>query len=167
MKKGHFYSYFIDKIEGPNESYEFSRSDLSSNQWKEIYFNWVLTLKNRPAVYVFSINNFSEIIYIGMAGKINSEGVCSNWSIRERLKAYRGKSKDGKHIRTHDFIRQICIERNLNIKAYEGIVFDQISTFEVDVYYPKINIPAAFLEASFINEYFNHKNKLPKLNLSF
>ena len=149
------------------EKKEFSISEISSSNWMDTYHNWVNTLKKVPAVYIFCINNYTEIIYIGMAGKINRHGNVSNWNITNRLKAFRGKSVQGVNILTHDFIQQISVNGKLNIPAYKDIKFENIVDFNIIVGYPKSNFPAAFVESNLIFEFFQKKHNLPKLNLAF
>ena len=145
----------------------FSKAEISSEYWIDIYHDWVATLSNSPAVYLFCVNNSTELIYTGMAGKIKNNGTFSNWSIANRLKAFRGKSYDNLNITTGDFIRQIVLNGELNIKSYKGVIFENINTFHVHVLYPQRDVLPGFIEASILYDYYKEFKRLPKLNLTF
>lgn len=167
MQIDYFRNKFRDIILDSCSGGVFNYDQINSQNWKETYHSNVNKLRNAPAVYVFHINNFSEIIYIGMAGKFKNKGVDTNWYVRNRLKAYRGKSLDGNYIQTHEFIKRICIDEKINMVSYEDIFFEKIVTFEITVYYPKVDVLASYLEAAFINDFFQKNQSLPKLNLAY
>lgn len=152
---------------GTTEQVSFTQEIISSTLWDSTYKNWIKSIPNKSAVYSFSINDPDNIVYIGMSGKINNGTKQSQWLIRNRLKASRGKGDNGKDVLTPEFIRQIFVFNHLQMNKYKHLSFGQTDLFFVKVFYPKENILSGFLEATLINLYLLKNSSLPQLNLSF
>lgn len=106
-------------------------------------------------VYIWCNLQADEIYYIGMAGKVRTNGTLSNHSLQKRLLASRGKDKlSKKDIQTNDFIK-IFMEEN-NVKSIDFIVL-----------YLNDGVLPTYLEAVLLYEYYKVKSCLPKLNNSF
>ena len=127
----------------------------SSNGCKE--FNRIIrtTVKNRIGIYVWENNASKEIIYIGMAGKVKTNGEFVNHSVQKRLLASRGKdSSSGKDIQTNQYVQSILIN-------------DNMKEMNIHVFHLKENQIPGYVEAILINTYYQEKKRLPKYNSSF
>jgi hypothetical protein len=112
-------------------------------------------VERRPGVYVWIDNETEEIIYIGMAGTIKTDGCLREHSIQQRLLASRGKDKyTGKDIQTNDYVYSLMQERGMEI-------------MKIVLIYTKDGEAPAFLEALLLNEFYKRKKYLPILNKSF
>ena len=59
----------------------------------------------KPGVYAWVDKSTGEIVYIGMAGRIKTDGTFRKHSLRDRLTATRGKDKiTQKDITTNDYV---------------------------------------------------------------
>jgi len=106
-------------------------------------------------VYIWCNSQNNEIYYIGMAGKIKTDGTLSNHSLRKRLLASRGRDKKTKKdIQTNDFVKKFMKE-------------NKIKTLDFHIAYSKEEVPPAYVEAMLLYEYFKENKCLPKLNNSF
>ncbi|MDO9037522.1 MAG: hypothetical protein Q7U59_04140 [Lutibacter sp.] len=106
-------------------------------------------------VYVWVDKKTSDILYIGMAGKIKTDGTLGNHSIQNRLLASRGKHKNTKKdIQTNDYVRDFM--NNNNIEALNFYIM-----------YSKKEEPPAYIEALLLYKYYKKNNKLPQLNNTF
>ncbi len=149
------------------ETIKFDRKDVIQIGWKNTYHERINKLQNAPAVYIFCVNNDSEIIYIGAAGKIKNYGDSSNWGIKDRLKASRGKDNCNKDVLTFRFIHEIFTKNKSSIVRYNNVTFNSIMDISINIVYTKPNIPSTYFEACLLNEFYTRNFNLPKLNLSF
>ncbi len=149
------------------EEIKFKNLDIVQIDWKNTYHKRINKLKNAPAVYCFCINNDSEIIYIGAAGKIKNNVDSSNRGIKNRLKASRGKDYYKKDVLTFRLIHEIVTQDKSSIVRYKNISFNSIQDISIHIIYTKLNIPSSYFEALLLKEFYTRKLNLPKLNLSF
>ncbi len=106
-------------------------------------------------VYFWVDSATNEIMYIGMAGKIKSDGTLGNHSVQNRLLASRGKDKNRKKdIQTNDFVLESMNEHS-------------IKTLKFYIMYTKTGEPPAYIEALLLYKYYKKNSRLPKLNKSF
>lgn len=106
-------------------------------------------------VYVWVDKKTAEILYIGMAGKIKTDGSLGDHSIQNRLLASRGKDKvSKKDIQTNDYVSNFMTQ-------YE------IDSLDIFIMYSKKDEPPAYIEALLLYKYYKKNNKLPRLNNSF
>lgn len=112
-------------------------------------------VQNKSGVYLWSNPKTDEIYYIGMAGKIKTDGSLSNHTLQQRLQAPRGRDKKTKKdIQTNDFVKEFM----------KG---NKILSLDFHLAYSKDDIPPAYVEAVLLNEYFKENKCLPHLNNSF
>jgi hypothetical protein len=113
------------------------------------------SVENKFGVYIWLDTATNEIIYIGMAGKIKTDGTFGDHSIQNRLLASRGKDKNTKKdIQTNDYVRDFMIKNEVdNLNFY--------------IVYSKKGEPPAYIEAILLYNYYKKNNSLPKLNNSF
>lgn len=105
--------------------------------------------------YIFSNPLNEEVLYIGMAGKLKTNGYYSNHPIVSRLKASRTKDiVTKKDVSTEDYIRGL----------FEVLNIDK---FRITILYTKPEIPSGYLEALLLFDFFNKYKVLPILNNSF
>jgi hypothetical protein len=110
---------------------------------------------DKYGVYIWTDSKTDEIFYIGMAGKIKTDGSLSNHSIQKRLLASRGKDKNTKKdIQTNDYIKKFMIDND-------------IKSMNFYVLYLEKEVPPSYVEALLLNSFYNKKKCLPKLNKSF
>ena len=126
------------------------------NNGREIYNKIIRdNVDMKFGVYVWVETDSKDIIYIGMAGKIKSDGSLGNHSIQKRLLASRGKNKTTKKdILSNDFV-------------YEFMRDNKIDTLNFYVMYSKKEEPPAFIEALLLYKFYKKHKRLPKLNYSF
>ncbi len=106
-------------------------------------------------VYIWVENATEEIVYIGMAGKIKTDGSTGDYTIQNRLLATGGKDKhSGKDIQTNDYIRDFLTKNNIDF-------------LNIFIMYSKKDEPPAYLEALMLYKYYKKNKRLPKLNTSF
>ena len=110
---------------------------------------------NRPGIYFLENASNNEILYIGMAGKINQLGQFVNHSVQKRLQASRGKNLETK--------KDISTARYL--KEYMGI--NEIEQINIHVIHLREGHLPGYIEAFLINEFFQRNRVLPKLNSAF
>ena len=111
-------------------------------------------VQNQIGVYLWENSKTKEILYIGMAGKVKTDGKFANHSVQKRLLASRCKNLLGKDIQTNQYIKDILNQ-------------DNIETLNIHVFHLKENQLPGFIEAVLINAYFQEKNCLPRYNSSF
>ena len=69
-------------------------------------------VKAKFGVYVWVDKKTAEILYIGMAGKIKTDGSLGDHSIQNRLLASRGKDKvSKKDIQTNDYVSNFMTQK--------------------------------------------------------
>ena len=104
---------------------------------------------NTPGIYIWVNKEKNEIIYIGMAGKINYPLNLGNQGLNRRLKAPRDKYKS-----TLDYLN-----------ALPG---NNINKLEFNIYYLNALFnPPTYVEAILLNEFIRLNQALPILNKSF
>ena len=143
-------------IINPVIEFEIERNLFLEENGRDKYNSIVRNnVDDKNGVYLWENSESSEIIYIGMAGKIKSNGKYGSHSIQKRLLAARGKDKmTKKYIQTNDYIRNIMIDSN-------------IQKMKFCIMYSKNDEPPAFLEAILLYEYYKKNKRLPKFNSSF
>jgi hypothetical protein len=112
-------------------------------------------VKAKFGVYVWVDKKIAEILYIGMAGKIKTDGSLGDHSIQNRLLASRGKDKvSKKDIQTNDYVCNFMTQ-------------NEIDSLDIFIMYSKKDEPPAYIEALLLYKYYKKNNKLPRLNNSF
>ncbi len=112
-------------------------------------------VKTKFGVYVWVNKKTAEILYIGMAGKVKTDGSLGDHSIQKRLLASRGKDKvSKKDIQTNDYVSEFMIQ-------------NEIDSLDIFIMYSKKDEPPAYIEALLLYKYYKKNNKLPRLNNSF
>jgi hypothetical protein len=157
------------QISPQNDELKFSlkRGDKEVD-WASEY-NRVINknIPDKPGVY-FWVDNNGKIIYIGVAGKINRVGK-SNHTLRDRLKASRGKNVNAPHndVTTNRFMYNLLNGKYI-VKNKHEVTMPSGGFKSISIYYIKTEIlPASYLEAYLIYKYFSNEQKLPILNNSF
>lgn len=120
-------------------------------------FNRIIreNVQDKFGVYIWCNSQNNEIYYIGMAGKIKTDGTLSNHSLRKRLLASRGRDKETKKdIQTNDFVKKFMKE-------------NKIKSLDFYIAYSKEDVPPKYVEAILLYEYFKGNKCLTKLNNSF
>ena len=123
--------------------------------------------EKKAGVYIWEVPSKEEIIYIGMAGKIDRNGNLKNHYLHQRLKASRGKNELGIDVSNGElFFKLLTNPKKLKMKKFQHLnkPFDSIN---IHVFCIKDFIPATYIESILLNKYFNIHSKLPTLNLSF
>lgn len=143
-------------IDEPMDVVSIEKNLFSEDNGRKKYNNKIRQIvKRKFGIYIWFDSSTNEIVYIGMAGKIKTDGSQSDHSIQNRLLASRGKDKiTKKDIQTNDFVHNI-------MNKYE------IETLNIYILYSKPGEPPAYLEALLLYTYFKKNNCLPKLNISF
>lgn len=143
-------------IDIPIINFEIENKIISESKGRK-KFNKTIKEKvdAKIGVYVWVEKSTEEVVYIGMAGKIKTDGSIGNHTIRNRLIASRGKNKmTKKYIQTNDYINEF-MEKN----SIDSLVFY--------IMYSKEDEPPAYIEALLLYSYFKKNKKLPRLNNSF
>jgi hypothetical protein len=105
--------------------------------------------------YIFSTPKNEEILYIGMAGKLKTNGQYSNHSIYNRLQASRTKDTiTKKEINTEEYLKYL-----LDILNKEKL--------RISVMYVKNDVPSGYLEAVLLYQFYKRHGVLPLLNNAF
>lgn len=143
-------------IEEPIINFEIKKQIFSENNGRN-KFNKAIrdNVDEKFGVYVWVDKSSEEIVYIGMAGKIKTDGTLGDHSIQNRLLASRGKDKTTKKdIQTNDYISAFMTNNNI----------DSLNFF---ILYSKLGEPPAYIEALMLYNYYKKNNRLPRLNNSF
>lgn len=108
---------------------------------------------NTYGVYLWINTETGEILYIGMAGKVKTNGQLGSHSIENRLIATRGKV-NGRDVLTNDYLFNYM--QNNNVASLTFYVF-------------KTNAltPPAYLEAILLYNFYSQNGVLPIFNNSF
>jgi len=133
------------------------KSSIFDNEEGRKQYNKLIreNVQDKFGVYIWCNSQTGEIYYIGMAGKVKTDGSLSNHSLRKRLLASRGRDKvTKKDIQTNDFLKKF-----MNVNKIESLDFY--------VTYSKDGIPPAYIEAVLLYEFHKQKKCLPRLNNSF
>lgn len=110
---------------------------------------------DKPGVYIWYDSKNQEVIYIGMAGKIKTNGTLTNHPISERLQASRSIDiTTEKHITTNKYIPAV-------LEIFE------VHEIEFHILPCKENEPAAYVESILLYNYFKSHGVLPILNNAF
>ncbi len=129
----------LDDVNGRNTYNQIIREKVAAN----------------AGIYLWIDKKSDQILYVGMAGAIKTDGRIGNHSIRDRLLASRIKDKKtGKDIQTNDYIISIMKEKD-------------IEYLDIIILYSKAGEAPAFLEALLLNHFYQKEKRLPILNKSF
>lgn len=122
---------------------------LSTNglaEYNRLIRNQVLDL---AGIYIWENVDNGEILYIGMAGKINQQGILGNHSVRKRLQAARGRDT-----LTNEFIRNLMVQQNINL-------------FNIHVIHLQNGQIPGYIEAVLINAFYQTNGMLPRYNNAY
>jgi hypothetical protein len=143
-------------IEGPIIEFVIEKQIFSTENGRKMFNKEIRkNVEKKFGVYFWLNTATNEIVYIGMAGKIKTDGTPGAHSVQNRLLASRGKNKaTKKDIQTNDYVRNYMIDNN-------------VEKLDFYIMYSKTGEPPAFIEALLLYKYYKKNNKLPKLNNSF
>ena len=110
---------------------------------------------NKLGCYIISTPDNEEVLYIGMAGKLKTNGEYSNHSIASRLQAPR----------TKDY----ATKKEINTEEYLKYLLDVIEKdkLRISVLFVKNDVPSGYLEALLLFQFYKKHNVLPLLNNAF
>ena len=110
---------------------------------------------NKLGCYIISTPDNEEVLYIGMAGKLKTNGEYSNHSIASRLQAPR----------TKDYVTK----KDINTEEYLKYLLDVIEKdkLRISVLFVKNDVPSGYLEALLLFQFYKKHNVLPLLNNAF
>lgn len=108
---------------------------------------------NTYGVYIWENTATREIVYIGMAGKIKTNGQLGSHSIENRLCASRGRI-NGLDIQTNDYVFNF-----MQNNAVDGLTFHILKTNK--------QTPPSYLEAVLLYNFYTQNGVLPILNSAF
>lgn len=109
--------------------------------------------KDTYGVYIWVHSKSRKIIYIGMAGKVKTNGQLGIHSIENRLIATRGKV-NGRDVLTNDYLFNYM--QNNNVASLAFYVFKT-----------NAQTPPSYLEAILLYNFYSQNGVLPILNNSF
>jgi hypothetical protein len=123
---------------------------------KDIYNSYIRKhVDIKPGVYIWYDHHNYEVLYIGMAGKIKTNGELTNHPIRQRLQAPRCRDKHTKKdVLTNKYISEVL--KLLKIPSLQFILL-----------FSKENEPAAHIESVLLYNYYKQHKVLPILNNAF
>lgn len=147
---------FIKNVEHLVENSFVHKIDWSILTPKNIYNEFIRkNVSQKPGVYIWYDAKNQEVLYIGMAGKIKTNGELTNHPISQRLQAPRIKDfETKKDITTNRYIPAV-----LELFGLEEIEFHILPCKE--------NEPAAYVESILLYNYFKAHGVLPILNNAF
>jgi hypothetical protein len=143
-------------IEEPIVAFTIEKKLFCEYNGREL-FNEIIRNKvdKKSGVYIWFDSTKNQVVYIGMAGKIKTDGSAGDHSIQNRLLASRAKDKiTKKDVQTNDYVRDFMNTHN-------------IDTLNFYIMYSKKGEPPAYVESLLLYNYFKTNNCLPKLNSSF
>lgn len=143
-------------VEEPIINFTINHNMFAGNNGRR-NFNKTIREKvgDKVGVYIWVDKKRAEIVYIGMAGKLKTDGSLGDHSIQKRLLASRGKDKvSKKDIQTNDYVNKFMTQ-------------NEIDDLDIFVMYSKKDEPPAYAEALLLYKYYKKYNKLPRLNNSF
>jgi hypothetical protein len=108
---------------------------------------------NSYGVYIWENTQTGEIVYVGMAGKIKTNGQMGSHSLENRLIASRGKV-NGRDILTNDYVSNFMKDSNLEVLTFH-------------ILYTNVQTPPSFLESVLLYRFYTQNGVLPKLNNAF
>ena len=143
-------------IDEPTIHFNIEKQMFSHDDGREVFNEKIRqNVEKRFGVYIWLDKATNEIVYIGMAGKIKTDGTLGDHSVQNRLLASRGKDKiTKKDIQTNDYVRDFMVKND-------------VESLDFYVMYSKTGEPPAYLEALLLYKYYKKNNRLPKLNNSF
>ncbi|MBM3454682.1 MAG: hypothetical protein FJX80_05995 [Bacteroidetes bacterium] len=143
-------------IDEPTIHFNIEKQIFSEDSGREIFNEKIRqNVEKRFGVYIWLDTATNEIVYIGMAGKVKTDGTLGDHSIQNRLLASRGKDKSTKKdILTNDYVSAYMIDND-------------VEKLDFYVMYSKTGEPPAYIEALLLYKYYKKNNRLPKLNNSF
>jgi hypothetical protein len=110
-------------------------------------------LPNQIGVYLWA-DSEGNIIYIGKAGTLKTNGNYTTHTVRQRNLAPRCRV-DGRDVLTADYIRQILEQGEIDSVTITALTFDTT------------RIVPAFFEAQLLQEFYSVEGILPRYNKSF
>jgi hypothetical protein len=110
---------------------------------------------DKPGVYIWYDSINQEVIYIGMAGKIKTNGTLTNHPISKRLQATRSKD--------------ITTKKEVTTNRYVPAILEIFEVHEIEFHILpcKENEPAAYVESILLYNYFKTHGVLPILNNAY
>src|SRR5690554_2610498 len=136
------------------KKFEIQQSIFKNNNGRLQYNKTIRdNVENKFGIYLWINKVTNEVIYMGMAGRINARGGYGGHTLRKRLVASRMR-KNMIDIQTNHYVKHYMNELNI-----ETLIFY--------VLYSKADIPPSYLEAILLYEFYKKKGKLPFLNKSF
>lgn len=147
---------FIKNVEHLIEPFEVISINRSLFTPKNNYNAFIKkNVVEKPGVYIWYDSKNQEVIYIGMAGKINTSGQLTNHPISKRLQATRSKD--------------ITTKREITTNRYIPAVLEIFEVHEIEFHILpcKENEPAAYVESILLYNYFKTHGVLPILNNAY
>ncbi len=143
-------------IAEPTINFTVEKQIFSEDDGREVFNKKVRqNVEKRFGVYIWLNTTTNEIVYIGMAGKVKTDGTLGDHSVQKRLLASRGKDKaTKKDVQTNDYVHKYMVEND-------------VESLDFYVMYSKTGEPPAYIEALLLYKYYKKNKRLPKLNNSF
>lgn len=110
-------------------------------------------LPGRFGVYIWENTITNEVVYIGMAGRVKTNGQMGSHSLIKRLVASRGRV-NGLDILTNDFVFNYMQNNN-------------VDTLTFHILYTTNQTPPSYLESVLLYNFYTQNGVLPKLNNAF
>ena len=141
-------------------SFDISITDFKRNG-RSLNYNSIIREKVSEGfhgVYIISVTDSEEILYIGMSGQIkrldNGEYDNCGYDIRKRLVSSRKKDEDGQDVSSSDFF-----ESEMKEESIDSITITILKT--------KNGVSPTFLESQILQWIYSDSKKLPIWNKSF
>jgi hypothetical protein len=113
------------------------------------------SIEDLPGLYLWENNDNEEIVYIGMAGKVNQEGLIVSHTVRNRMQASRKKEPvTQKDITTNKYLRDFMSQHEIN----------QVNIHVVHLIQGQL---PSYAEAILMNAFYQRNGILPRLNKAF
>jgi hypothetical protein len=156
MKISDIYIEIAQFVETPVVSFSVSIQMFETRNGRGAYNALIREkVQSKSGVYFWVHKGLDEILYIGMAGSVKTDGRISDHSVRDRLLASRQKDKiSGKDVQTNDYVYSV-------MKSFG------METMEIYVMFTKEGEAPAYIEALAINMFLKKNKCLPLLNKSF
>jgi hypothetical protein len=109
--------FILPFIEGPIVNFEIEKTVFDDIDGRK-KFNEIIRkeVEAKYGVYIWVNKKTTEILYIGMAGRIKTDGSWGYHSIQNRLLASRGKDKiSRKDIQTNDYINSFMTQNEIDL----------------------------------------------------
>lgn len=147
----------IDNYIVSSTVFQIQRQIFDTENGRKIY-NKTIREKiqaNSFGIYVWANSQNEEVIYIGMAGKIKTNGAFCDHTLCDRLTASRGKDKlTNKDIQTNDYVKSFMMANNVEV-------------LDLHIFYTKEGEPPSYIEALLLYNYYKQNKRLPMLNNAF